>query len=526
MLFDIFQQYNIPTSVTEDDTNTADPIHSIQHRYLGKSSIKLGSYLFPFCTFYEVIASDSSDASNQKIYNSMEVSSPDDDHSSVLPESTPSSLDGLAAFALNSNHVKVLPPKKRKRRRVVQSDIIFTLEKEAYQISPKHIYYCFPRDAMTECLTESAPHRVLFSFYPKSSGISHFSPCDCHSYSFPVLEEGLYRTKLEEFAAVCSTSYRLAIPDQSKTDGKPVSLIMSNVSVELFRALKLMVSSYEVMCQNMMDLMKLHTNRVIHHKSEVALLPETVITHPNQSDEDYQTCRHEDEWSSGDEQSSWDKAYREEDESSYDEKTTKPSKLPSSKITNRANNSQNQMKKCLYCGSKSTPMWRRGPQGAGTLCNACGVKWKHGKILNGNDTNNGIIGSSMLDQRKLDKKRKRSSSTSKNNNKKSSIKKRESIQSDVYYEPSLFTVPPPREIGNPPQWEGQSTSSSTTDSGSPLESFSCSPNTSPSLATLMEQHDIKGDITALIPFDSDTLSVYVGEDAVEAAAVLTLLKRS
>jgi hypothetical protein len=28
-------------------------------------------------------------------------------------------------------------------------------------------------------------------------------------------------------------------------------------------------------------------------------------------------------------------------------------------------------------------MWRRGPHGAGTLCNACGVKWKHGKILQG-----------------------------------------------------------------------------------------------------------------------------------------------
>lgn len=28
-------------------------------------------------------------------------------------------------------------------------------------------------------------------------------------------------------------------------------------------------------------------------------------------------------------------------------------------------------------------MWRRGPGGAGTLCNACGVKWKHGKILQG-----------------------------------------------------------------------------------------------------------------------------------------------
>ncbi|ORY04984.1 hypothetical protein K493DRAFT_333687 [Basidiobolus meristosporus CBS 931.73] len=39
------------------------------------------------------------------------------------------------------------------------------------------------------------------------------------------------------------------------------------------------------------------------------------------------------------------------------------------------------VKKCAYCGCKSTPMWRRGPAGPGTLCNACGVKWKHGKIL-------------------------------------------------------------------------------------------------------------------------------------------------
>ncbi|CAG8622464.1 5966_t:CDS:2 [Paraglomus brasilianum] len=38
-------------------------------------------------------------------------------------------------------------------------------------------------------------------------------------------------------------------------------------------------------------------------------------------------------------------------------------------------------KRCAYCGSKTTPMWRRGPDGAGTLCNACGVKWKQGKII-------------------------------------------------------------------------------------------------------------------------------------------------
>ncbi|KAG0255627.1 hypothetical protein DFQ27_006170 [Actinomortierella ambigua] len=38
-------------------------------------------------------------------------------------------------------------------------------------------------------------------------------------------------------------------------------------------------------------------------------------------------------------------------------------------------------KRCVYCGCTTTPMWRRGPAGPSTLCNACGVKWKNGKIL-------------------------------------------------------------------------------------------------------------------------------------------------
>jgi len=32
-------------------------------------------------------------------------------------------------------------------------------------------------------------------------------------------------------------------------------------------------------------------------------------------------------------------------------------------------------RKCEFCGTMETPMWRRGPTGKGTLCNACGVKW-------------------------------------------------------------------------------------------------------------------------------------------------------
>ncbi|KAF9354622.1 hypothetical protein BGX34_010904 [Mortierella sp. NVP85] len=38
-------------------------------------------------------------------------------------------------------------------------------------------------------------------------------------------------------------------------------------------------------------------------------------------------------------------------------------------------------KRCAYCGCTSTPMWRRGPDGPHSLCNACGVKWRSGRII-------------------------------------------------------------------------------------------------------------------------------------------------
>ncbi|KAH3731963.1 hypothetical protein Pelo_17207 [Pelomyxa schiedti] len=31
---------------------------------------------------------------------------------------------------------------------------------------------------------------------------------------------------------------------------------------------------------------------------------------------------------------------------------------------------------CEFCGSTTTPVWRRGPSGKTTLCNACGIKWR------------------------------------------------------------------------------------------------------------------------------------------------------
>lgn len=39
-----------------------------------------------------------------------------------------------------------------------------------------------------------------------------------------------------------------------------------------------------------------------------------------------------------------------------------------------------QARKCLHCGTQKTPQWRAGPMGPKTLCNACGVRFKSGRL--------------------------------------------------------------------------------------------------------------------------------------------------
>lgn len=43
--------------------------------------------------------------------------------------------------------------------------------------------------------------------------------------------------------------------------------------------------------------------------------------------------------------------------------------------------------RCVHCLSTETPLWRAGPDGPKTLCNACGVRFKKGKLLLYRDEN-------------------------------------------------------------------------------------------------------------------------------------------
>lgn len=42
---------------------------------------------------------------------------------------------------------------------------------------------------------------------------------------------------------------------------------------------------------------------------------------------------------------------------------------------------QHFQRRCSHCGVQKTPQWRAGPNGAKTLCNACGVRYKSGRLL-------------------------------------------------------------------------------------------------------------------------------------------------
>ncbi|KAG5565458.1 hypothetical protein RHGRI_001372 [Rhododendron griersonianum] len=43
--------------------------------------------------------------------------------------------------------------------------------------------------------------------------------------------------------------------------------------------------------------------------------------------------------------------------------------------------SENSARRCTHCASEKTPQWRAGPLGPKTLCNACGVRYKSGRLV-------------------------------------------------------------------------------------------------------------------------------------------------
>ena len=69
--------------------------------------------------------------------------------------------------------------------------------------------------------------------------------------------------------------------------------------------------------------------------------------------------------------------------STFQESHAKPKRSESS--MSKTSSSTGGFRQCLNCFCTSTPMWRRGPDGTASLCNACGVRFKAGKLQMDNE---------------------------------------------------------------------------------------------------------------------------------------------
>ncbi|XP_022976322.1 GATA transcription factor 12-like [Cucurbita maxima] len=58
-------------------------------------------------------------------------------------------------------------------------------------------------------------------------------------------------------------------------------------------------------------------------------------------------------------------------------KTSKKKETPDDTLSP----SNGEGRKCLHCATDKTPQWRTGPFGPKTLCNACGVRYKSGRLV-------------------------------------------------------------------------------------------------------------------------------------------------
>lgn len=56
-------------------------------------------------------------------------------------------------------------------------------------------------------------------------------------------------------------------------------------------------------------------------------------------------------------------------------------KATSKRRDSGAADNSGEVRRCLHCAAEKTPQWRTGPMGPKTLCKACGVRYKSGRLV-------------------------------------------------------------------------------------------------------------------------------------------------
>ncbi|CAO3588200.1 unnamed protein product [Absidia cylindrospora] len=423
-LASIFRPFLMPFDGGSGEPEASD---RFDWRFLGVSSLKSSKYGISEVSFFQIIGS----SAKQNPPPSVQAGAGESF------TSWPSTTSRVSAMT-NVGGVSKMEPQQYHSTETneahttsmhTNNTIVMSLNTQVFKPSKRQLYYIFPCDAIVETVNETPPYEVFCSFHSLN-----FSPTN----NKDMVANTVVTTNIspldnqQGYTDIPSSSLLLTVAADVKTEQDSIPaltttgessithLSLSGISQELYLMIKESVAGFETAYGKMIQLMKFHTEGVSHRHAELSVVGGNNGTRSKKSAAELKTSRGKRKGSYQQRQTSPRTAtapaitpttsnLSNKAKSISDSNTTSPKQplssppmsshvaitsssapiipsgtTPSTNATSHRNNSAiGNGRKCHYCGSKSTPMWRRGPEGAGTLCNACGVKWKHGKILCG-----------------------------------------------------------------------------------------------------------------------------------------------
>ncbi|CAO3596169.1 unnamed protein product [Absidia cylindrospora] len=398
----IFKPFEAPLDFEDDGIQVSDHYH---WRYLGVSCLKSEKYGTLEVPFFQVFESITKQVPTPGISSKQSTLT-------LATTSLPNHDQHPACIEPFPNH----------------SIVVISLNTQIFKPSKRQQYYIFPCDSIVETVNKSPPYELFCSFYTISfihglESSNNNNTSSSHAKDSSSNDQGsqidlsLLPSLLAHTPEIKTEQQRNNNKQDLLPDPSIAHVSLSGVSKELYIILKETVAVFETTYRSMMQLLEFHTQGISNRHSEYLVVGGTNETRTSKSSSEVKPSKSKRKGSSQQRQSSprsssanvmsttaslssnrkstplssddFDQiAMVPVSPSSSSRKVTRSNSPPPTTPLSPMNNSPQRHnpvsgRKCIYCGATKTPMWRRGPGGAGTLCNACGVKWKHGKILCG-----------------------------------------------------------------------------------------------------------------------------------------------
>ncbi|KAF7724321.1 hypothetical protein EC973_001167 [Apophysomyces ossiformis] len=378
-------------------------------KYLGTCTLELGPHLFPETAFYEAtrveswaaiaanatvpskptLAKDKEKTITEKQaeQSSLSIGSTESTQltqsgssATVPPENTQQQQEGAVDTTTKDsaevpnepgqNTMPLAPPD-------ASDNLVFTDVVIEFKEVPNE-RFLFPKDVILELISMQAPFELYASF---------LLPLDPSAADDFFIDP---KTKMEKWGAKSSLALvrKFAAEAENKKPGKeapkvaekeeavslPANMRMIDVNGDILKALVAIITKPEIVREKMMkrmeiqptkSILKLHSlpdsnDRAIEDMlSKVYSIPE-IVTGPVSAEKKRNETINAIKLGK--------------------RPRTEETEVPKSK---HANIKDDGLRRCHYCSTKRTTMWRPGPAGSGTLCNGCGLLWKQEKILKG-----------------------------------------------------------------------------------------------------------------------------------------------